>query len=67
MGTPLLDDIDGDGTLDVLLADAPFTATAFGTGYLPATIKLLPFEGVAFDPDHSFSGFRGPGHDGVRR
>ncbi len=67
MGTPLLDDIDDDGNLDVLLVDAPFTATAFGTGYLPGTAKLLPFDGVPFDPAASFSGFRGPGHDGVRR
>lgn len=67
MGTPLLDDIDGDGELDALLVDAPFTATAFGTGYLPADVKLLPFEGVPFDADASYSGFRGPDHDGVRR
>ena len=67
MGTPLLDDIDGNGTLDLLIMDAPFSATAFGTGFVPGTLSLIEFPGVPFDAGASFSGFRGPAHDGYRR
>jgi PQQ-like domain len=62
-GSPILNDADGDGSIDALVMDAP---PAFGPPFPPVSTILLNLPGVAIDPD-AWSGFRGPDHDGYRR
>ncbi|HKY64489.1 MAG TPA: hypothetical protein VJR29_13855 [bacterium] len=63
-GTPVIGDADGDGSLDVLIQDAP---ADFGGTILESETRLISLDGVPFDPDASYSGFRGINHDGYRR
>ncbi|MEM7483182.1 MAG: hypothetical protein AAF481_18610 [Acidobacteriota bacterium] len=63
-GSPLLHDADGDGAIDVLVMDAP---PVFAPPFPPVSTSLVNLPGVAFDPNASWSGFRGPDHDGYRR
>ncbi|MDA8021072.1 MAG: PQQ-like beta-propeller repeat protein [Thermoanaerobaculia bacterium] len=63
-GSPVLNDADGDGNIDVLLMDAP---PAFAPPFPPVNTILLNLPGVSYDANAAWSGFRGPGHDGYRR
>ncbi len=63
-GTPVLDDADGNGSLDALLVNAPFALPTFPA--LPSDLLLLDFPGIPFKASRSYSGFRGAGHDGFR-
>lgn len=60
VGTPVLGDVDADGALDVFVTELPAPRQ-------PGVALRLEFDGVAYDPAASFSGFRGqPDHDGAR-
>ena len=63
-GTPILNDADGDGAIDALVMDAP---PSFEPPLPLVNTILLNLPGVAYDPGASWSGFRGPDHDGYRR
>ncbi len=63
-GSPVLSDADGDGAIDALVMDAP---PVFAPPFPPVNTILINLPGVAFDADASWSGFRGPDHDGYRR
>ena len=63
-GTPVLNDADGDGSIDVLVMDAP---PVMAPPFPPVSTSLVNLPGVAYDPSASWSGFRGPDHDGYRR
>jgi len=59
-GSPLVGDLDRDGSLDVLFTDLSFASQQ-------GTVALMNFPGVAFTATASYSGFRGATHDGCRR
>ncbi|MCH9648241.1 MAG: hypothetical protein K0U98_08380 [Deltaproteobacteria bacterium] len=63
-GSPVLNDADGDGSIDALVMDAP---PVFAPPFPPVSTILVNLPGVAFDANASWSGFRGPDHDGYRR
>jgi hypothetical protein len=63
-GSPVLNDADGDGSIDALVMDAP---PVFAPPLPPVSTILINLPGVAYDPDAAWSGYRGPGHDGYRR
>ena len=63
-GSPVLEDADGDGSIDALVMDAP---PVFMPPFPPVSTLLLNLPGVGFDAGNSYSGFRGPDHDGYRR
>lgn len=63
-GSPILEDANGDGSIDVLVMDAP---PVFMPPFPPVNTTLLDLPGVPYDPGAAWSGFRGPGNDGYRR
>ena len=63
-GSPVLNDADGDGAIDVLVMDAP---PVFAPPFPPVSTVLVNLPGVVFDRNAAWSGFRGPDHDGYRR
>ncbi|MEM9557442.1 MAG: PQQ-binding-like beta-propeller repeat protein [Acidobacteriota bacterium] len=63
-GSPIVGDADRDGSIDVLVMDAPLV---FAPPFPPVSTILLELPGVAFDPAASWSGFRGASSDGYRR
>lgn len=63
-GSPVLNDADGDGAIDALVMDAP---PVFGPPFPPVNTILLNLPGVAYDANATWSGLRGPDHDGYRR
>lgn len=61
MGTPVLDDVDADGSADLFLVDAPHGNPA------GSTLLRIELVGVPYLADSAYSGFRGhPGGVGSR-
>ena len=64
-GTPLVGDANGNELLDVLVIDVPQISLFPVPIQKPAEIRFLEIADVEFRED-SYSGFRGPNHDGYR-
>jgi hypothetical protein len=62
-GVTVLGDADGNGQIDAVVIDGPVPLAEL----LPSQVTFLELTGVPYDPSASYSGFRGPNHDGYRR